>query len=153
MRAGFVFVCLGMLAVPAYAQDLPPGPGADVVARVCSGCHGLDQVTSERHTADGWNDVVNAMVGNGASATDDEQNQIVNYLAANYGSPGAPALAPAPGAPALAPAAGAPALAPAPGAPAAAPVTPAAPPEAAPPAAAPATPTPDAAAPAAPPAQ
>jgi hypothetical protein len=133
MRAGFVFVCLGMLAAPvgAYAQDLPPGPGAEVVTKVCSGCHGLDQVTSERHTADGWNDIVNAMVGNGASATDTEQDQIVKYLAANYGSPDAAA-------PALAPAA--------------APGTPAAPGAPVAPAAAPATPTPDAAAPAPPPA-
>src|ERR1700722_6413587 len=82
MRAGLVLMCFGMLAAPAsaYAQDLPPGPGGDVVARVCSGCHGLDQVTSERHNADGWNDVVNAIVGNGATATDAEPNQIVTHL-------------------------------------------------------------------------
>ena len=133
-----------LIAAPAaaMAQDLPPGPGADVVQRACQTCHGLDQVTSVRNSADGWRGVVNEMVNNGAVVSDADADQIVTYLSTNFGT-GAPPAAAAGAAPAPA-GSGAPAAAAAPAAAGAAP----APGAAAPAAAAPA----DASAPASPPA-
>jgi len=122
MRSLPFFASLAFLALPAsaMAQDLPPGPGADVTVKVCSSCHGMDQVVGERHDAAGWTGVVNDMINNGASATDDEAKQIVDYLTTNFG------VAPPPAAAGAAPAApAAPADAAAPAAPAAPAATPA----------------------------
>ena len=103
MRLFSAALCV-LLATPvvALAQDLPPGPGADALQQGCGGCHGLDTVTAERHDLDGWKAVVNDMIGNGASLTDAQANQVSNYLATNFGlTPPPPADATAaPGAPA-----------------------------------------------------
>jgi hypothetical protein len=80
-----------LTSVSAFAQDLPPGPGADIITRSCQACHGLDQVTSTHHDEAGWTSTVAEMVGNGAVLTDDEQTQVVKYLTANFGPGGAPA--------------------------------------------------------------
>lgn len=110
MRNLVLLTFCGLVAAPlgAFAQDLPPGPGSDVVTRVCTSCHGTGEISSERHDAAGWGTIVTQMVAQGASATDDEQLQIIQYLAATYSRAGAaPADAAAPAAPA--PAAPAPA--------------------------------------------
>ena len=127
MRKLALMTLAGLVAAPlgAYAQDLPPGPGADVTNRVCTACHGTSEISSERHDADGWGSVVSQMVGQGANATDAEQDQIIQYLAATFPKPGAtPPAAPAPAAPAPVVT---PPAAPAPSAPAAMPPAPAAP--------------------------
>src|ERR1051326_608949 len=91
---------LAFFALPAsaIAQDLPAGPGADVTVRVCGSCHGMDQVVGERHDAAGWTGVVNDMINNGASASDEEAKQIVDYLTTNFGVAPPPAAAGAPAA-------------------------------------------------------
>jgi hypothetical protein len=90
------------------AQDLPPGPGADLLSRACQSCHGLDTVMSEKHDVDGWRSVVGSMINNGASLTDQEADTVANYLATNFGNAPAPAAsAAAPPASAGAPAASA----------------------------------------------
>ncbi|MES2295035.1 MAG: hypothetical protein V4527_17180 [Pseudomonadota bacterium] len=75
------------------AQDLPPGDGHDVAQNVCTSCHGVDVIVSQRHTADEWSDVVSRMVGNGASLTDDQFAAVVKYLSTALAPEGA---APAP---------------------------------------------------------
>jgi hypothetical protein len=123
-----LLVCTLMAPASAYAQDLPPGPGADIITRSCQSCHGLDQVTSTQHDEAGWSSTVAEMVGNGAVLTDDEQTQAIKYLAAHFGPGGAAPAAttttttsttttsttttPAGAAPATAPAAAAPAAPP-----------------------------------------
>src|SRR5690348_11331427 len=71
---------------PSSASGLPPGPGADLTAMLCQGCHDLDTVTSQRHDLDGWHSVITEMIGNGASLTDSQANQVANYLAGNFGT-------------------------------------------------------------------
>ena len=88
------------MPVAALAQNLPAGPGADVVTQVCQGCHDLDTVTSEHHDVEGWHSVLTEMVGYGATLTDAQADQVANYLATNFGNGAAPAAA----APATAPA-------------------------------------------------
>ena len=75
------------------AQELPPGDGRDTVQNVCTSCHGVDLIVSQRHTADEWRDVVSRMVGNGASLTDDQFVAVVKYLSTTLAPEGA---APAP---------------------------------------------------------
>src|SRR5579872_7179408 len=67
-------------AAPAIAQELPPGDGRDVVQSVCTQCHGIDVIVSQRRTPDEWKDVVSEMAGNGASLTDDQFATVVKYL-------------------------------------------------------------------------
>jgi mono/diheme cytochrome c family protein len=76
------------LPMVASAQTLSPGQGADVVEDNCQNCHGLDRIISTHHDADGWREVVADMIGRGASLTDDQEQQIVAYLASHYGASG-----------------------------------------------------------------
>jgi len=77
-------------ALAGQAQSLPAGPGSATVQRVCSKCHNITIVTGHRLSEAGWENVVQNMISRGAAATPDEQEEIVSYLAANFG-PNAPA--------------------------------------------------------------
>jgi hypothetical protein len=63
---------------------LPPGPGRELTARVCSGCHSLSLTENERLSPQGWHDLVRLMAARGAVATDDELNEITAYLARSF---------------------------------------------------------------------
>jgi hypothetical protein len=64
---------------------LPDGPAKALTQRVCAPCHGLENVVRARMTKDRWGQVVDDMVSRGATASDAEIDQIVDYLAANFG--------------------------------------------------------------------
>ena len=73
------------LAPLTFAQDLPEGKGKDVVENVCGACHGTDLISSQRATKEGWSYIVDDMVSRGASATNDQIQQIKAYLAKSFG--------------------------------------------------------------------
>jgi competence protein ComEA len=81
-----VFVLLGFAAV-ASGQTLPDGAGKAVTEKMCMPCHGLENVVKARLTKDRWAKEVDDMVARGATGTDDEIEQVINYLAANFGPP------------------------------------------------------------------
>jgi mono/diheme cytochrome c family protein len=64
--------------------DLPPGPGREPFLRICSGCHATSVATAERHTAEGWANIVDDMRARGANGSDEEMDKITAWLAANY---------------------------------------------------------------------
>ena len=68
----------------AQAQDLPDGKGKDLVQRLCVDCHGLDVITSQKATKEGWASIVDAMVVRGAGGTKEELEIVVDYLAKNF---------------------------------------------------------------------
>ena len=70
-----------------YAQDLPDGPGKDVVQRVCTACHDLSPVMSMNGGPDIWQSVADDMKSRGADGTDADFRAIVQYLAKYYGPP------------------------------------------------------------------
>ena len=72
-------------AAPVFAQDLPSGPGKDVVVKLCTSCHDADNFTSKKHTKEEWKSVVDTMIGYGAEISDEQAEMIVTYLAKNYG--------------------------------------------------------------------
>lgn len=75
-----------LLVSPAPAQDnLPPGPGKELLSSVCTVCHNLQRVTEKKLTKDEWDDVVDKMAARGARASDEEFDTIVNYLVKNFG--------------------------------------------------------------------
>jgi hypothetical protein len=94
---------LATIGAPALAQDpndvLPAAPARAIVLRACTSCHQPTVIVSKPHTADEWDEIVGKMIGRGAELTDAEQDQVIAYLAQNFGpkAPGAPASAPAPG--------------------------------------------------------
>jgi len=69
---------------PQSLDMLPPGPGRDATIKVCSGCHNVGIVASLRLTRDGWAGVVKDMVKEGATGTDQEIAQVIEYLSANF---------------------------------------------------------------------
>jgi putative heme-binding domain-containing protein len=82
--------CLS-LAVVGHAQSLPEGKGQADFQRICSSCHSVSMATTQRMTQAEWMGVVNDMVSRGAQGTQDELNNVVTYLATNYGKDKAPA--------------------------------------------------------------
>ena len=81
-----ILTSLGFAAT-AFADDsgLAQGPGADVVQRTCSMCHALDHVTQIRKNRSDWESTINLMVTYGLQLSDDEKQQAIEYLSANYG--------------------------------------------------------------------
>jgi competence protein ComEA len=66
------------------AQDLPDGPGKDVMKRMCSTCHALEVISSTRKTRNRWANTVDVMVARGATGTQDEIDQVIDYLATHF---------------------------------------------------------------------
>ena len=80
-----LFAALSIAALPTYAQDLPDGPGKDTVEKVCTVCHGLEDIVSSKRSKAEWKALVDKMVGFGAQAKDEELEAIINYLVKNFG--------------------------------------------------------------------
>ena len=74
-----------LLAASVQAQDLPDGVGKELVMNVCSQCHDLARITSQKRTKAEWNDTVDKMAVRGAKASDEEFETIVTYLTKNFG--------------------------------------------------------------------
>jgi competence protein ComEA len=79
------FLSFALLSsIAAAAQTLPDGPGKATVQKMCTPCHGIENVVRARMTKERWGSVVDDMVSRGAQGTDDEIDQVINYLAANF---------------------------------------------------------------------
>ena len=78
-------VCAALLVPAMMAQEkLPKGPGRDTMLRVCGACHSAENVAGMAKTREEWGALVGEMAADGAQATDEEFNQIVDYLAASF---------------------------------------------------------------------
>jgi cytochrome c5 len=103
-RASWLSLCGGVAlllaaSAPLQAQapggGLPPGEGRDLVAAVCTQCHGLTTIMAVRDGAAGWRQFVNYMIMKGAPVREGEADAIVQYLAANFGPAQQPPPSPA----------------------------------------------------------
>ena len=69
----------------ANAQEkLPNGPGRETLKRVCGACHSAENVAGMAKTREEWGAVVGEMAAAGAQGTEDEFNEIVDYLATYF---------------------------------------------------------------------
>ncbi len=94
-RAVWLIACLAG-ALSGHAQNLPDGKGKAEFQRVCSSCHSVSIATAQQMDQAQWTGVVNDMVSRGAQGTQQDFDNIIAYLTANYG-PGKPAaVAPTP---------------------------------------------------------
>jgi cytochrome c5 len=89
-----VAICTGMLALvlpTVLAQEAPRTLSEDshkeLYENVCGACHGADRVIGEQRDHDGWAYTVHVMAQMGTSASEEEQDQIINYLVKYFGTP------------------------------------------------------------------
>lgn len=78
-------------ASPAQGQELPAGPGRDMVAAQCTTCHQFRGGSG--YTAKGWNTVMRMMVNHGAPIPKDQIAAITGYLIKNFPEKAKPAAA------------------------------------------------------------
>jgi mono/diheme cytochrome c family protein len=89
-RSGLVRILFIALSAQSFSRagqagaQLPDGPGKATMQKICSGCHAPEIVVGRHETHDGWEQIVSDMVNKGANGTDDEFDQIINYLAVNF---------------------------------------------------------------------
>jgi competence ComEA-like helix-hairpin-helix protein len=76
-----------VILTAAQDDSLPAGKGKDVLERMCTNCHGLDQVTATRYAKKFWGNVVDDMVSKGAEGSDEDVNAVISYLSRNFGKP------------------------------------------------------------------
>jgi cytochrome c oxidase cbb3-type subunit 3 len=87
-----LIVISGLLgASVASAQQFPDGPGKETTLRLCSGCHNADIVFQHRQGRDEWNAEIQKMIASGAQGTPAQFNEVLRYLAGNFGPGSAPA--------------------------------------------------------------
>ena len=68
-------------------QELPEGPGKELLPKLCAGCHDLTFTISTRETEEGWTRVVNDMRSKGADGSDADFAKVIAYLTKNMGKP------------------------------------------------------------------
>lgn len=66
------------------AQQLPPGPAAEVFKTRCTVCHDADIVTSQKLSLAGWTNSVAKMVRWGSQITAEEREVLQPYLAMHF---------------------------------------------------------------------
>lgn len=85
-----IFLCVAA-AVVAFAADddalksMPDGPGKYVLTKMCSDCHGPENIRALRLDKNGWADKVSEMIDRGAEGTDADIEAVTEYLATNFG--------------------------------------------------------------------
>lgn len=78
----------------AAALQMTEIPGKATTERVCAQCHSLELALGVRRSPDEWNQVIERMMANGLTASDDELYEMSDYLGANYAPlPPEPAVA------------------------------------------------------------
>jgi competence protein ComEA len=82
---GVLFLPLGGFVPTAVAQtQFPEGPGKDTFLKICSNCHGPENVIGKGQSEDDWTEVLNKMIQNGAQGSDDDFAAILDYLSKNF---------------------------------------------------------------------
>ena len=80
----------GTIAAQSPPPSLPEGPGKALVEAVCTACHSLERVVAKRATKAEWQDKVLEMLQEDPDITQQERDQIVEYLAKNFPPKAAP---------------------------------------------------------------
>jgi mono/diheme cytochrome c family protein len=72
-------------AAPAVLAPLPSGTGKELVEARCVTCHDLLRIVASRRQKTEWDAIVANMINRGATATPEERQTIVAYLATQFG--------------------------------------------------------------------
>jgi len=84
MLRSFLLWVLCPLVVYSQYLKLPDGPGKATAQKVCGSCHGAELVLGRQEDREAWGSIVNDMIQRGATGTDDEFYDVVDYLATNF---------------------------------------------------------------------
>jgi len=68
----------------APQDKLPDGPGKSVFVKVCGDCHAPESAVSVLRSREEWTLTLNDMAQRGAQGTDQEFDQILDYLVGNF---------------------------------------------------------------------
>ena len=82
MRNALLLALFGSVSIAG--QQLPPGPGADVLKSRCVICHEADIITSQKLSLTGWTNSINKMVRWGSQITAEERAVLQPYLAQHF---------------------------------------------------------------------
>ena len=63
---------------------LPDGPGKDIVLTICTQCHDLQRVRRQRSSAEGWAEILDTMLNEGAPLSSEDFPVVLRYLARNF---------------------------------------------------------------------
>lgn len=83
-------LALVAFSIPAVAQQLPDGPGKEILEKQCNTCHTLEVIVAQRNDADEWKRLVMNMIDRGAEITEEQVPVVVDYLATNWSKPAPP---------------------------------------------------------------
>jgi competence protein ComEA len=91
--AGILIVVTVLQAVPAaepaqagQAAGLPDTPATPLFVRVCGDCHDVQRVISRRRTRAEWLDTIRQMIEDGAEASEEEFDVVLEFLLSNSGA-------------------------------------------------------------------
>jgi cytochrome c5 len=73
-----------VLIATVTAQELPAGPGREVLVSRCVSCHESDLITQQRLSRAAWQRSVEKMVRWGAVVDTTEREPLLDYLAAHF---------------------------------------------------------------------
>src|SRR5262252_8977183 len=83
-------------SLPAAAQDLPDGPGKEIVATACGACHDVNRIRIG-YTVEGWRTVLRMMQNVEAPVEPSQWATVNDYLTKNFPERSRPVAAVAPG--------------------------------------------------------
>jgi cytochrome c5 len=63
---------------------LPDGPGKTILLNTCTVCHDLGRVRRQGGTRDDWNDILGAMLNEGAMLSEQDYPVLLAYLTRNF---------------------------------------------------------------------
>jgi hypothetical protein len=69
----------------ATIAPFPNGPGKEIADKACLNCHASDVVRQQKLSEKQWMANVTKMVGWGAELPEDRREELIRYLAANFG--------------------------------------------------------------------
>ena len=64
---------------------LPDGPGKEILLNICTRCHDTQRIRRERLSAEGWLEILDAMLNEGAPLSERDLPVLLRYLARNFG--------------------------------------------------------------------
>jgi cytochrome c5 len=67
-----------------YHGPLPDGEGRSILLNTCTLCHDLQRVRTRRMTIEGWKELLDEMIAEGAPLSDDQIPILLTYLARNF---------------------------------------------------------------------
>ena len=82
-----LLTCSSAGLLKAEDDGLPAGKEKEIFLRMCSNCHAMARVTKARFSKKFWSSVVDDMVSRGAEGTEEEAEQVINYLSRHFGKP------------------------------------------------------------------